>query len=245
MRDSFVFYRSFFEALNGLSDIEKGQCFSVLADYALNSIIPENMDAVVRVFFTMARPQIDANIQRHENGCKGGKFGNLGGRPRKNPEETPKKPQENPNTTPNVNDNENENDNENDIYPLNNSPKGENNQIDLEEYIKDEERKRFVKPTIDEVIIYCKEANKPINPEKFWNFYESKGWKVGKAPMKNWKAAISTWSSNYSDNNTAVETSTFSTDENAKLLASSAEITKQRLMEQAKLKFGGQPYGKQ
>jgi hypothetical protein len=243
MRDSFVFYRSFFEALNGLSDIEKGQCFSVIADYALNSIIPEDMNAVVRVFFTMARPQIDANIQRHENGCKGGKFGNLGGRPRKNPEETPKKPQENPNTTPNVNDNVN--DNLNEVYPLSNFPRGENNQIDLEEYIEGEKRKRFVKPTIDEITLYCKEINKPINPEKFWNFYESKGWKVGKTPMKNWKAAISTWSSNYSEYNSTVETSTFLNDEQTKQLASSAELTKQRLMEQAKLKFGGQKYGKQ
>ena len=238
MRDSFVFYRSFFEALNGLSDVEKGQCFSVLADYALNSIIPENMEAVVRVFFTMARPQIDANIQRHENGCKGGKFGNLGGRPRKNPEETPKKPQENPDTPPNVNDNVN--DNVNIIYPPIPFPKGENNQIDIEEYIKDEKRKRFVKPTIDEIILYCKETNKQVDAERFWNFYESKGWKVGKSPMKDWKAAISNWSSNYSENNIVItNTTTFINDESTKQLASSAELTKQRLMEQAKLKFGG------
>jgi hypothetical protein len=241
MRDSFVFYRSFYEALNGLSDIEKGQCFSVIADYALNSIIPENMDAVVRVFFTMARPQIDANIQRHENGCKGGKFGSLGGRPRKNPEETPKKPQENPDITPNVNDNEK--DNVNDIYPLNNFPKGENNQIDLEEYIENKKINRFVKPTVAEIIQYCEKTNKHVDAERFWNFYESKGWKVGKSPMKDWKAAISNWSSSYCDKSNTATITSFTDNEEIRHLTSSAELTKQRLMEQAKLKFGGQQHG--
>ena len=53
--------------------------------------------------------------------------------------------------------------------------------------------KRFVPPTVDEVRAYCKERNNKINAESFVNFYESKGWKVGKESMKDWKAAIRTW----------------------------------------------------
>ena len=113
---------------------------------------------------------------------------------------------------------------------------------DLEEYIEDTKAKRFVKPSIDEITLYCREKNKYVDAERFWNFYESKGWKVGKSPMKDWKAAISNWATNYSDN-----TTTFSTavnDEKANQLALSAELTKQRLMEQAKIKFGGQNHGR-
>ena len=51
----------------------------------------------------------------------------------------------------------------------------------------------FVKPTCMEVSAYCKERKNTINPESFCDFYESKGWKVGSSPMKNWKAAVRTW----------------------------------------------------
>lgn len=51
----------------------------------------------------------------------------------------------------------------------------------------------FVPPTLDEVIAYCNERNNGIDPETFIDFYESKGWMVGKNKMKDWKAAIRTW----------------------------------------------------
>jgi hypothetical protein len=53
----------------------------------------------------------------------------------------------------------------------------------------------FKKPTVDEVKIYCQERNNVINPQVFIDFYESKGWLVGKSKMKDWKAAIRTWES--------------------------------------------------
>lgn len=53
--------------------------------------------------------------------------------------------------------------------------------------------KIFVKPTVDDVRIYCIERENNISPETFCAFYESKGWKVGRSPMKNWQAAIRTW----------------------------------------------------
>lgn len=55
------------------------------------------------------------------------------------------------------------------------------------------ENKRFVKPTVEEVQEYCKERNNTINAQHFVDFYESKGWKIGKDSMKDWKAAIRTW----------------------------------------------------
>ena len=56
--------------------------------------------------------------------------------------------------------------------------------------------KRFKKPTTQEVNEYCIERNNSVNPETFIDFYESNGWKVGKNPMKDWKACVRTWEKN-------------------------------------------------
>ncbi len=52
---------------------------------------------------------------------------------------------------------------------------------------------RFKKPTIPEIRAYCQERNNNVDAETFWNFYESKGWKVGNQSMKDWKACVRTW----------------------------------------------------
>lgn len=54
---------------------------------------------------------------------------------------------------------------------------------------------RFVKPTIPEIREYCEQIGSPIDPSRFWNHYETVGWKVGKNPMKDWKAAVRSWTS--------------------------------------------------
>lgn len=57
-------------------------------------------------------------------------------------------------------------------------------------------RKRFVKPTVEEVRQYCIERNNCVNAEQFYDYYESNGWKVGKNSMKDWKACVRTWERN-------------------------------------------------
>ena len=54
-------------------------------------------------------------------------------------------------------------------------------------------RARFVPPTVEEVAAYCEERKNGIDAEEFWSFYDSKGWKVGRSPMKSWKSTIVTW----------------------------------------------------
>lgn len=49
------------------------------------------------------------------------------------------------------------------------------------------------KPSLEEVRAYCFERNNTVSPEAFIAFYESNGWKVGKNPMKDWRAAVRTW----------------------------------------------------
>ena len=51
----------------------------------------------------------------------------------------------------------------------------------------------FIPPTIEEVTSYCKERNNSVDPQRFIDFYESKGWMIGKNKMKDWKAAVRTW----------------------------------------------------
>lgn len=57
-------------------------------------------------------------------------------------------------------------------------------------------RTRFVKPTVEEIALYCQERGNNINAEHFFDYYESKGWTVGKQPMKDWKAAVRNWERN-------------------------------------------------
>jgi hypothetical protein len=53
--------------------------------------------------------------------------------------------------------------------------------------------KKFIIPTFNDVLEYCTQNNLDVDGVKFINFYESKGWMVGKNKMKDWKAAIRTW----------------------------------------------------
>lgn len=57
-------------------------------------------------------------------------------------------------------------------------------------------KKVFIKPTIVEIEEFCKEHNYQVDAERFFNYYESKGWVVGKSPMKDWRSAVRTWVSN-------------------------------------------------
>lgn len=61
------------------------------------------------------------------------------------------------------------------------------------EKVQSEKPKRFVKPTVEEVAAYCAERKNGVDAERFVDFYESKGWKVGNTPMKDWKAAVRNW----------------------------------------------------
>lgn len=62
--------------------------------------------------------------------------------------------------------------------------------------IKENKQKKFIKPTIQEVRDYCKERKNSVNPSRFVDFYEAKGWKIGKNTMKDWRSAVRTWEQN-------------------------------------------------
>ncbi len=62
---------------------------------------------------------------------------------------------------------------------------------------KEKKKKRstsFIKPSVEDIRLYLNERNiKHFTPDGFYDFYESKGWMVGKNKMKDWKAAVRTW----------------------------------------------------
>lgn len=68
-----------------------------------------------------------------------------------------------------------------------------NNMGDSDESQPVPKRKNFIPPSVEEVKAYCIERQNNVDAEAFVDFYESKGWMVGKNKMKDWKAAVRTW----------------------------------------------------
>lgn len=122
MRDSIVFYRSFYEAIRSLPAEDFKAAVQAIMEYGLNGREPET-DGIERTIFLLVKPQIDANNRKWQNGKKGGRpvkpeieFEE----PRNNQTETNQKPPNNqtetkpePNVNVNVNVNENVNAKEN------------------------------------------------------------------------------------------------------------------------------------
>ncbi|MBR1488445.1 MAG: hypothetical protein IJ603_06140 [Bacteroidales bacterium] len=112
-RESFIFYRSFYDAISHCPPDMQSALYRAVASYGLDRIEPDFSDnQMAAAIWTLIRPQLDANYKRYLNGCEGGKFGHLGGAPKGNDNaRKDKQPQNNPKTTPNDNVNVNENEN--------------------------------------------------------------------------------------------------------------------------------------
>lgn len=170
-RDSFVFYKSFYDSIKELDTKYQVEIYNAIFSYQFDGKVID-LDGVAKSIFTLILPILEANNKRYINGCKGGK-------PKKK-NDTKIKPNSNLTLTevePNVlcimnNDNVNDND------------------IKEKNIIK---KKVFKKPTIEEVEEYCRERNNGIDASRFVNFYESKNWMVGKNKMVDWKACVRTW----------------------------------------------------
>ena len=69
-------------------------------------------------------------------------------------------------------------------------------ELELELEKRNKKEKKFIVPTIEEIKAYCLERQNSIDYQRFYDFYESKGWMVGKNKMKDWKACVRTWENN-------------------------------------------------
>ena len=107
MRDSFIFYRSFYEAIKDLPRDIKGEIYTAIMEYSLYGKETDNLKPVARSIFTLIKPQIDVNNKRFDNGCKGGRP--LKKETKEKPSNNQKETKEKPNKNYNVNDNNNDN----------------------------------------------------------------------------------------------------------------------------------------
>ena len=102
-RESFIFYRSFFDASKPLNETQKVALFEGIMEYALNQTETEK-EPLVQAMFSLIKPQLDANHKKYENGAKGG-------RPKTKPKpkhnQAATKPEPNANVNVNVNENVN------------------------------------------------------------------------------------------------------------------------------------------
>lgn len=102
-RDSFIFYRSFFEATKPLGESEKAQLFDAICNYALDHK-EIDLDDMPKAMFALIQPQLEANYKKYLNGTK----------PKvKTSKKEAKQKQKKSKTEGNVNDNVNVNDNDN------------------------------------------------------------------------------------------------------------------------------------
>lgn len=181
-RESFVFYKSFRDAIETLPKDEQLKAYKFIAFFALDGEEPSENTTAAYGIFLMAKPLINANNKRYLNGCKGGrpKGAKTKRKPKRNLTKTKIKPNDNDNDNVNVNDNVNENEKEKSAYALK----------------KKREQVRFHAPTLSEVKDYCTERGNGVDAQRFIDYYTSNGWKVGKNSMKDWKAAVRTWERN-------------------------------------------------
>ena len=190
IRDRFTFFSSYFDAISLLPDSEQLRCYQAICSYALTGEMPD-IDGVAGAVFLMAKPTVDKCNMRASLGSKGGiarskaeaNVKQNASKTEANSKQTSSKPQTNAKQTSSDIDIEIDIEKEIDI----------DNTISGDRGVGEEPKKRFKPPTLDEVRAYCQERHNSVDPEQFINFYTSKGWMVGKNPMKDWKAAVRTW----------------------------------------------------
>lgn len=115
-KDSFVFYRSFWESVKALPLEIQHEILTAIIEFGLDKQEPQLTDPYANALWQLIKPQLDANWRKFENGCKGAIHGVKGGNPnfgkgKTNPYYSKDNPKDNPNITPNDNVNDNDNDN--------------------------------------------------------------------------------------------------------------------------------------
>lgn len=173
-KNSFVFYRSFFEALQDLNDKDRLKLYDAICDLALNDEDTQ-LKGIANTVFKLIKPQVIANTERYTNGKKGGrpKKETIGFENKKTTGFDPEKPNVNDNVNVNENENVNANENEN-VFGL-----------------FETEFARTLSPTeIDLIIQWQKEYDTSIIKLALNEAvkHSAKNFKYVEAILKNWKS---------------------------------------------------------
>ncbi len=186
MRESIVFYRSFYEAIKELPAEEFRNAVMAIMEYGLNDSEIDT-SGVAKAILIMAKPQIDKNNKRYENGLRGGT------KPKQNQNETKVEP--NPNqTVTKVEPKRNQNGTK--AEPKRTKPEpnvNDNVNVNVNDKESEEKKPRFSPPTLEELKKYIADNKYNVDPERFIDYYTANGWSVGKNRMKDWKAVVRNW----------------------------------------------------
>ena len=169
-REYFNAYHSYLKSIEPLNDTERGRLFTALLFYSSTGKEPE-LRGNERFIFPMMREQIDRDCDKYNKKCESNRQ-NI--KVRWNTNEYERIPDDTKNTK--------EKEKTKEKRKTKESINGAS-----------APRSKFTKPSVEEVRAYCKERGNKVNPATFCDFYESKGWKIGKDPMRDWKAAVRTW----------------------------------------------------
>ena len=171
-RDSFIFYRSFMEALSELNDEQYAKVFRAITKFALDGK-ELKLTGIEKVIFQLIKPQLIANQKRYDNGCKGGRKSTKT-EPNDNQNETETQPNKNQTITktkPNENDNVNVNvnDNYNNKQASKYKEREKNNAYACKDYAEVMEEfgvSEIVKPVLWEFIKHCQINGRKLTNDK-------------------------------------------------------------------------------
>ena len=214
---TFIMYTDYDEDINFLTNEEAGIVFKSILGYTNREETPEFDDRLLAVIFNRIKRDIDRNTQEWEEKKERRKnSGSLGGKQKQlNIENSGITTEELSNATnelakPSIatnatNQSSNSSNATNDLANLAvNVNVNDNVNVNVNDNVnvnvKREGQTKFVRPSLEDVKKYVLEKNYSFNPESFFAFYESKGWKVGNNPMKNWQMACVTWENRQKEN---------------------------------------------
>lgn len=176
-RGQFTFYASFFRAIQRIRKAaDRAAAYDAICAYALSGVEPdmEKLPDSCAIVFDLIRPNLDASFRMASGGKRKGK---------------PKVTERLEEGCGNKKEKEGEKEKEKEVevegedecpLPPKAPPRGRTPPV-------------FHPPTAEEVAAYCLERGNGVDALKFHDFYASKGWMVGKNPMKDWRAAVRTW----------------------------------------------------
>ena len=149
--------------IESLSFEERGRLFTAMLEYAGNGSAPP-LPGNERYVWGTAKKQIDAQLKSYESKCESVDRARGHRNQKKNSEINMKSREEQ-----------------------------EQEQEQEQNKRKKRESSAFRAPSVDEVRAYCSERGNDVDAEHFVAYYQSNGWKVGRNPMKDWKAAVRSW----------------------------------------------------
>lgn len=185
-REYFHAYHSYLDAIEPLNDAERGRLFTACLYYSMTGEVPE-LRGNERFVFAGMKSQIDRDTKQYEIRCETNRRnGSTGGQSR---------PSERNQPLPNAADGYQTLPNEKEKEKAKEKAKGNEKEKEKKKENGDcaDKPRRFTKPTVMEIRDYCRERRNGVDPQRFFDFYEAKGWRVGNQPMKDWQAAVRTW----------------------------------------------------